>query len=230
METPYSNFLRFNIYRAFKEVVIEPPSEIMEFITANVVALENLMEWPILERGSDFNVYVEPFFHGVRGFAGYYSHNDEIFINEKLYAYTDNPDPFTFTRDNTIVHELAHFYWNSGKHASTSWITEGVPEWISWRLSPWPPEAYSHFLEWRPSCQVVRLEDLPTWCEYDQGRRLFDDLHKNLGEEEFLAGLRRLYAILVEDRHEGWQVSYEKAIAYMKQAFPESVHHRIDRY
>ena len=128
------------------------------------------------------------------------------------------------------MHELAHFYWNSGKHASISWITEGVPTRIGWRLAPWPPEAYTRFAEWRAECQSVRLEDLPPLCEYGQGRRLFDDLHKNLGEEEFLAGLRRLYAILVENRHEGGQLSYEKAIGYMKQAFPESVHHRIDRY
>ena len=229
METPHSNFLRVNVYRAFKEVVVEPPSEIITFIEENVVALENLMALPILEEGSDFNVYVEPFFYEASSFAGYYI-SDEMFINENFYAYTANPDPQTLARDNTIVHEMAHFYWNGGKHASTPWITEGVPEWISWRLSPWPPEAHSYFREWRPECQVVKLEDLPPLCEYDQGRRLFDDLHRNLGEKEFLAGLRELYAILVEARHEGWQLSYEEAIAYMKQAFPERVHHRIDRY
>ena len=230
LETPYSKSLRINIYRAFKDVTIEPPSEIMTFIQENVVALENLMALPILEESSDSNVYVEPFFYEKRRYAGNYSHNDEMFINENYYAYTDNPDPLTLIRDSVIVHELTHFYWNGGKHASIPWITEGVPEWISWRLSPWPPEAHSHLNEWRPGCHGVKLEGLPPLCEYDQGRRLFTDLHKNLGEEDFLRGLRNLYSILVQDRHEGYQISYEKAIAYMKQAFPETVHHRIDRY
>lgn len=229
LETPYSKVLRVNVYRAFKEVTVEPPSEVMEFITDNVIALENLMALPILEQGSDFNVYVEPFFYEARAWAGYY-YNDEIFINENLYAYTNNPDPLTLARDNVIVHELAHFYWNSGKHASTPWITEGMPEWIAWRLSPWPPEAHSHWREWNADCHVVKLENLPPLCEYDQGRRLFTGLHHDLGEEAFLAGIRELYAILVKARPEGWQLSYEKAIAYMKQAFPDRVHARIDSY
>ena len=229
LETPYSKSLRINIYRAFKDVTIEPPSEVMTFIQENVVALENLMALPILEESSDFNVYVEPFFYEKSKWSGYYQ-SDEMFIGENLYAYTANLSPQTFRRDTVIVHELAHFYWNGGEHASISWMTEGVPEWIAWRLSPWPTEAHSYWREWRPECQGVNLESMPDPCKYDQGRRLFTDLSKNLGEEAFLQGLRNLYAILGEARHDGDSLSYEEAIALMKQAFPESVHHRIDRY
>ncbi len=110
-----------------------------------------------------------------------------------------------------IAHELAHYYWTG----SADWVDEGVAELVATLVEH---DRAGHPIEARnwpcPSMRTIaELEALsPTQdddafpCNYSLGERFFLDLLRGHGEEQFLTGLRELYAMsqIEEDDASGY--------------------------
>ena len=102
-----------------------------------------------------------------------------------------------------IAHEVAHFYWAGAK----MWLDEGAAEFtaaVSEYARTGRPLEPDHY----PCSQAANIAALETQgstlgnegdvCNYALGERLFFDLYRNLGEDSFRRGFRRLYLTLKE--------------------------------
>ena len=103
------------------------------------------------------------------------------------------------------AHEVAHYYWSGNE----DWIDEGAADFlgsiiVGVRYSrPMSvrrfPCAYADSIADLENLDVER-GDIEFSCNYALGGRLFADLHRTLGEEEFRQGFRALYlASEIED-------------------------------
>ena len=103
--------------------------------------------------------------------------------------------------ESSYVHEMAHFYWDSGPW----WIKEGAATFLEdvWGTAqdgtPLLPD-YAVY----GRCGAVRnlkqfdegVTDLElSACAYGMGALLFHDLHHSMGELSFRSGFRRLYLL-----------------------------------
>ncbi len=124
----------------------------------------------------------------------------------------------------TIAHEVAHYYWNG----NADWVDEGAANFMASTIEGTrtgrllgivtSPCAYAR--------NIIELEGLGTSqedvefrCNYSLGERLFADLYRSLGDEDFRQGFRALYLASQEeddtDNNEGSAVG----IAHVSVAF-----------
>ena len=102
-----------------------------------------------------------------------------------------------------IAHEVAHFYWAGAK----MWLDEGAAEFtaaVSEYARTGRPLEPDHY-PCSQAANIVALEAQESTlgnegsvCNYALGERLFFDLYRNLGEDSFRRGFRRLYLALEE--------------------------------
>lgn len=120
------------------------------------------------------------------------------------YDVDDGSENAEFT-GHLIAHEVAHYYWARGR----DWVDEGVSDLMasvaeSARTGQ-PVEITNHPCEHTDS--IAELERLTALgnddvfdCNYSLGEGFFLDLYRDLGDQAFRKGLRRLYrTALVED-------------------------------
>ena len=100
-----------------------------------------------------------------------------------------------------IAHEVAHYYWSG----NSSWVDEGAADFMALLFehhrsnAPIEPTNYPCPL----AVNIAELEYLggdaedtshPAYrCNYSFGERLFIDLHRSVGEDEFRQAFRSLY-------------------------------------
>ena len=107
------------------------------------------------------------------------------------------------------AHEVAHYYWSGNE----DWIDEGAAEFMALVIDEARldrpvgassfPCAYADSIADLESLDVER-GDIEFSCNYVLGKRLFADLHRALGEEEFREGFRALYLMSkIEDGANG---------------------------
>ena len=123
-----------------------------------------------------------------------------------------------------IAHEVAHYYWSG----NADWVDEGAADLmvsiVEWRADrqagrrlptvPAPTRPLSP--TWRVSARPK--SDIEFECNYALGERLFVDLYRTLGDEQFLQGFRALYlASEMEDDEDDSGTSV--SIGHVGQAF-----------
>ena len=130
-----------------------------------------------------------------------------------------------------IAHEVAHYYWSG----NLAWIDEGASEFIaaiseSTRVArPLEPEnAPCGYAE-----NIATIERLGAsgedkthsafGCNYSLGERIFLDLYRSLGEDQFQQGFRFLYeASKMEDETDETTEGTAVGIAELRRAFGHS--------
>ena len=122
-----------------------------------------------------------------------------------------------------IAHEVAHFYWTGAE----MWLDEGAAEFTAAVSEyartgrPLEPDHYpcSHAANISElEAQENTLGNAGNICNYALGERLFFDLYRNLEEDSFRQGFRRLYLALEERDDDGAKLL---GIAAVRQAFDE---------
>lgn len=123
-----------------------------------------------------------------------------------------------------IAHEVAHYYWASGK----DWVDEGIADFmasIAERARTGRTlEATNDPCEYTDN--IAELEQLAALgndevfdCNYSLGEGFFLDLYFALGDQAFREGLRRLYRMaLVEDNADNYEGT-ELTVSHVKDAF-----------
>ena len=111
---------------------------------------------------------------------------------------SDNGSDEAYSAPFLLVHEVAHYYWNS---SSQTWLDEGTAEVMSiiyeeattgqesWGAADTFPCPYAADLTGVERMKDIEAED----CAYSLGTRFFLDLYRTLGEEQFRRGFRELY-------------------------------------
>ena len=151
------------------------------------------------------------------------------------YAISYNPDRETAsgTRDSDIlksgiVHEVAHYFWRG----SQGWVDEGLASAFQFVLGTGFGIS-EDLLRWeRRGCDIPNLRSLVEAypislvspqgiCDYYLGQRLFLDLRDSLGDADFNAGLRRLYAS-VKECHLAFGGEECGTVDQVRVAFPDS--------
>ena len=142
------------------------------------------------------------------------------------YAIATRPDLAPDFLKSTIVHEVAHYYWNG----SDAWIDEGLASAFEAILGPsfGIPDKVTR--NERGGCDLLNLQQLveansgtgqPAFhCNYYLGQGLFLDLWEDLGATEFRAGLIRLYQAGESCERSG-EVGSCRSIADVRAAFPD---------
>ena len=122
-----------------------------------------------------------------------------------------------------IAHEVAHYYW----HGNPVWLAEGMAEVMASVIER--ERVGSRVRVTTPGCWVVKnimeLEALGNrgfLCNYSLGERLFLDLLRQLGEDAFWDGARKLYEITRTKREVG--------IEDVRQAFGPEADEIISRW
>ena len=108
------------------------------------------------------------------------------------YAMSYLPDLSAAELSSGIAHEVAHYYWRG---ADQTWLHEGVASAFEVLVGG------DERREKSEGCTNLRnlveanpgLGSALDICNYYLGQRLFLDLHRSLGDDDFYAGLRRLY-------------------------------------
>ncbi len=126
-----------------------------------------------------------------------------------------------------IAHEVAHYYWSG----NANWIDEGAAELMAILSenarveSPLDPDNYpcSH------APNIAALERLNTSssegalsafrCNYSLGERLFLDLHRSLGEDEFKRGFRSLFQASEVEGEDETNEGTSSGISELREAF-----------
>ncbi len=110
----------------------------------------------------------------------------------------DNNSRAAAAASRIIAHEVAHYYWNG----SRDWLDEGAADFsaaVAERdLTGRPLEPYRYPCGLVDSIKKLEAEgyseESPGFsCNYSLGERLFLDLYRGLGEDDFREGFRRLY-------------------------------------
>ncbi len=126
---------------------------------------------------------------------------------------------------HVIAHEVAHYHWSGNE----DWIDEGAADFVASvsendRIGrpisvTNDPCAYTRSIAELESLSVSK-GDVEFGCNYSLGERLFVDLHRRLGDEEFRQGFHSLYlASQVEDDTDDQQGT-PVGIDYVREAFP----------
>ena len=126
-----------------------------------------------------------------------------------------------------VSHEVAHYYWSG----NANWIDEGAAELMAILSenarveSPLDPDNYpcSH------APNIAALERLSTSssegalsafrCNYSLGERLFLDLHRSLGEDEFKRGFRSLFQASEVEGEDETNEGTSSGISELREAF-----------
>ena len=124
------------------------------------------------------------------------------------------------------AHEIAHFYWRSDE----DWIDEGAATFMEFIVenartgAPLVADRYPcpHFENLGELDRAnPNKKDAGNVCNYSLGERLFLDLYRTLGREQFRQGFRNLYLASKRDSvHAGIE---EVETAFKKDASPEVV-------
>ncbi len=126
-----------------------------------------------------------------------------------------------------IAHEVAHYYWSG----NSNWVDEGASDFMASTSenarSGGPIEVTNDPCAYART--ISELEDLDVSvkdgadsafiCNYALGERLFVDLYRNLGEDNFREGLRDLYLLSQVEDEDGLQDDTEVGIEHLKAAF-----------
>ncbi len=123
-----------------------------------------------------------------------------------------------------IAHEVAHYYWSGNR----GWVDEGIADFMGSlsenTRSDHPIEVTNSPCPYAPN--ILELEALDpevgesTYsCNYALGERLFIDLYRSIGEEEFRRGLSNLYLISQTEDEGGAREDIELGINHVKAAF-----------
>ena len=129
-----------------------------------------------------------------------------------------------------IAHEVAHHYWLGNR----DWIDEGASEFMTSISENDRIGARVEALDYpcRYATNIAELERLDldkyppaSGCKYSLGQRIFLDLYRSLGDNDFRQGFRDLYLIAeVEAKNT------RAGIEQIKQAFPENASTVIARW
>ena len=123
-----------------------------------------------------------------------------------------------------IAHEVAHYYWSGNR----SWVDEGIADFMGSlsenTRSDHPIEVTNSPCAYAPN--ILELEALDPevgestyTCNYALGERLFIDLYRSIGEEEFRRGLSNLYLISQTEDDGATRENIELGIDHVKAAF-----------
>ena len=126
-----------------------------------------------------------------------------------------------------IGHEVAHYYWSG----NADWIDEGASDFmasVSESVRTGRPVGVTNnpcpYI--RTIAELEALEatsedgfDSAFTCNYALGERLFVDLYRSLGEEDFRHGLSNLYLMSQIDDEDDEQEGTEVGIEHLKIAF-----------
>ena len=127
------------------------------------------------------------------GYAGHYTH-----INVVIHPDFDSENgPAALQASSVLTHEVAHYYW---ANSAETWLDEGAAEIMAvihresrsgYRASP----ADSILPCSLPDLQFLELEpgEPSDDCVYGLGPRLFLDLYRTLGPDDFQRGFRELH-------------------------------------
>ena len=122
-----------------------------------------------------------------------------------------------YSTGHHIAHEVAHYYWR----AQEIWLHEGMADFMGTisenSRTGKPVEAkqspcgYARSIAELKALGVTREEGIysPYLCNYQLGERLFLDLHRNLGEESFQEGLKKLYLLSQDQAQRGTKLGIE---------------------
>ena len=101
-----------------------------------------------------------------------------------------------------LSHEVGHFYWKDNH----GWINEGAVIFMSRILRDHPAEQWAEptGFPFRFASNIAELEQPQSrgpvrpylsWADAFLGERIFADLYRNLGDDAFRAGFRKLYVM-----------------------------------
>ena len=144
------------------------------------------------------------------------------------YDVDDGSDTAEFA-GHVVAHEVAHYYWNG----NSNWVDEGAADLMA--------SLAEHARTGQPvgvtntPCGYVRaiaaLESLDVSaedgadsafdCNYALGERLFVDLYRRLGDEDFRQGLRNLYLMSDVGNEEEMQDNTAVGIEHVRTAFKD---------
>ena len=175
---------------------LEPGAErTMDLVEIAARTAEDLYQYP-LPRRQIIHIFADAVLAGGSG----HNRRDHI-VNWPVY---DNDSADRQRVISHLVHETTHYY----QYGREGWVTEGVATFAEawqitkdtdWPLVPSKPMCpyHDHIAEFE-KLNVVAGEESDI-CHYSLGERVFQDLYRELGEETFREGLRRLYLLRVAD-------------------------------
>lgn len=151
------------------------------------------------------------------GFAGT-NHNYAIGIEE------ENPDGGRATLQNTLFHEVAHYWWRG----NANWIDEGMADTIAATASLAQGDEWVAKPNRRKNCVTQNISDLghtrrgdgQFYCSYYLGEKLFRALQESMSPGEFTAAIQALYAASQALPKPESQDEYRADIEQVRQAFP----------
>ena len=179
-----------------------------------VIATESIMQLPLPTR--HVIVVFDPRTVS-SGFAGT-NHNYAIGIEE------ENPDGGRATLQNTLFHEVAHYWWRG----NANWIDEGMADTIAATASLAQGDEWVAKPNRRKECITQNISDLghtrrgdrQFYCSYYLGEKLFRALQESMSPGEFTAAIQALYAASQSLPKPESQDEYRADIEQVRQAFP----------
>ena len=166
--------------------------------------------------------------HAVEGSAG--TNFGHVITQLPEYDVDDDSNAAEFLPKLT-AHEIAHYYWGGDE----DWIDEGAATFMEFivenartgapMIADGTPCAYFANLGELDRADPRHPSDGGPWgefgCNYSMGERLFLDLYRTLGREQFREGFRNLYLAVESRSVYGGIVEVETA--FKKDASPEVV-------
>ena len=123
---------------------------------------------------------------------------------------------------SNIAHEVAHYYWSGNE----DWVDEGAAEFMA-SISELDRTGRPIDADNSPCPHVRSISELERLditrdsiefrCNYSLGERLFLDLNRTLGDDQFQQGFRELYLSSTDDTDDDGSASI--GIEHVKQAF-----------
>lgn len=114
---------------------------------------------------------------------------DGMYADEVIYLHR-------YSKSWTVIHEGAH-YWADGTNFAELWMVEGYADYLTERVLEELGESYKQKAI-DPICASIALEDwryepgTTTSCGYSVGAAVFRDLASAVGDEQFVATIKRL--------------------------------------